>query len=390
MKSLKIASIFILSMFLFTITSCDDEPLEGEFLTEDVGSELSCVQATQNLANASATYGTTSASDANYAVICNAYAVALQDMINACGDDTGGIQTILDALDCPAISEDCVTAQSATVIAETAYNADPTDTNLCLAYKTALENEITQCGDADGSLQDILDGLICENTNPSSDLLLKQMIWTESDGTVYTDEFFYDGNKLTSVTENGELAVDYVYENDLLARINNYGFDGTLEDYVETEYNASNQLIAYTVYITNGNEGLRFELAYNTDGTITEKEYSGDFVSQTSLISEEIITIGNNQVLEENNVDGYEGVYTYDDKNGIYKNISNLQTLNLINVDFSRYVDGGQNNLLSLVEDGNAVPFEEYVYTYNSSNYPETSMDYVEGVLDSNRQYIYE
>ncbi|QRM90490.1 hypothetical protein FG167_15025 [Lacinutrix sp. WUR7] len=162
MKSLKIASIFILSLFVFTITSCDDEPLEGEFLTDDDGSEVSCVQATQNLASASATYGTTSAGDANYSLICNAYAVALQDMINACGDDTGGIQTLLDALDCPAISEDCLTAQSATAIAETAYNADTTDTNLCLAYKTALENEITQCGDADGSLQTIIDGLDCD------------------------------------------------------------------------------------------------------------------------------------------------------------------------------------------------------------------------------------
>jgi hypothetical protein len=209
MKSLKITSIFILSIFFFTMISCDDEPLEGEFLTDDGGSELSCVQATQNLANASATYGTTSAGDANYTVICNAYAVALQDMINACGDDTGGIQTILDALDCPAISEDCANAQTATANAETAYNADTTNATLCNAYQTALENEITQCGDADGSLQDIVDGLDCTTV-------------------VATDDDYWPraiGNSWTYNSLNGEIETYTILNTETIDGNEYYAFD---------------------------------------------------------------------------------------------------------------------------------------------------------------------
>lgn len=168
MKSFKIVSIFILSLFVFTITSCDDEPLEGEFVTDDGGSGVTCVQATQNLATASATYGTTATDDASYSVVCNAYAVALQNMIDACGDDTGAIQTLLESLGCPAISDDCTTAQTATTNAETAYNADTTNTTLCNAYKAALQNEIAECGDADGSLQDMVDGLDCSAVNSAS------------------------------------------------------------------------------------------------------------------------------------------------------------------------------------------------------------------------------
>ncbi len=168
MKSFKIVSIFILSLFVFTITSCDDEPLEGEFVTDDGGSGVTCVQATQNLATASATYGTTAADDASYSVVCNAYAVALQNMIDACGDDTGAIQTLLESLGCPVISDDCTTAQTATTNAETAYNADTTNTTLCNAYKAALQNEIAECGDADGSLQDMVDGLDCSAVNSAS------------------------------------------------------------------------------------------------------------------------------------------------------------------------------------------------------------------------------
>ncbi|WP_452233106.1 hypothetical protein [Lacinutrix sp. MEBiC02595] len=391
MKSLKIASIFILSLFVFTITSCDDEPLEGEFTT-DGGGAVTCVEATQNLATASATYGTTPTDDVNYAVVCNAYAVALQNMIDACGDESGAIQTLLEALDCPAVSNDCTTAQNATSIAETAYNADNTNATLCNAYEAALQNEIAQCGDADGSLQTIIDGLDCDTTNPTDTLFLKEMIWTETDGTtIYTDTFTYEGNNLISILDSDGYENTYVYENNLLTRINFYE-SGTLRDYVLIEYNGSNQLISYTIYIILDNEGWRYDLTYNTDGTITQKRYIGDLTSQTNFQSETLVTMGNDQILLENKANGTETVYTYDTKNGIYKNISNLKTLNLINIDFSGYIDGGLNNLVSLAGDynGSAVVFEEYEYTYNSSNYPATSNDYVEGVLDSTREYIYE
>jgi len=53
---------------------------------------------------------------------------------------------------------DC-TAEEATNEAATAYNNDNTNEQLCIAYKEAIENQIAECGDPDGSLQEIIDDL---------------------------------------------------------------------------------------------------------------------------------------------------------------------------------------------------------------------------------------
>lgn len=68
-------------------------------------------------------------------------------------------------------SPDC-TAEEATNEAASAYNDDNTNEDLCIAYKEALENQIAECGDPDGSLQDIIDDLgDCSSGAASSGVL---------------------------------------------------------------------------------------------------------------------------------------------------------------------------------------------------------------------------
>ncbi|MDB9782133.1 hypothetical protein OAE03_00795 [Winogradskyella sp.] len=50
-------------------------------------------------------------------------------------------------------------AEDATSDAAAAYNADNTNEDLCNAYKVALQNQITECGDTNGTLQQIIDDL---------------------------------------------------------------------------------------------------------------------------------------------------------------------------------------------------------------------------------------
>lgn len=164
MKSLKFASVFILSLLVFTMTSCDDEPLEGQFDTGGGGGggDMSCAEATDNVATATTAFFDVTPADPNYTMVCNNYMTALQNFITACGDSSGGAQAIIDSLDCSVdVPDECPSAQAATDAAETAYNSDTTNTTLCNAYLSALENEITVCGDATGALQDIIDGLSC-------------------------------------------------------------------------------------------------------------------------------------------------------------------------------------------------------------------------------------
>lgn len=62
------------------------------------GSTLICQQATTNLATATTNFSEVMPGDAQYAVRCNAYKIALQDAMTACGDTTGAFQTIIDSL----------------------------------------------------------------------------------------------------------------------------------------------------------------------------------------------------------------------------------------------------------------------------------------------------
>ncbi|WP_400075698.1 hypothetical protein [Winogradskyella sp. R77965] len=50
-------------------------------------------------------------------------------------------------------------AQTITSNAESVYNLDPTIVQACIAYRTALENQVTECGDPNGELQDIIEEL---------------------------------------------------------------------------------------------------------------------------------------------------------------------------------------------------------------------------------------
>ena len=79
---------------LLTAFTCEDEPLEGEFLTG-----VSCEEAVLNTADAALAF--LSVTDDNYTQLCNTYKAALQAQIEACGDDDGSLQAAIDALgDC--------------------------------------------------------------------------------------------------------------------------------------------------------------------------------------------------------------------------------------------------------------------------------------------------
>ena len=62
---------------------------------------LTCQQATTNLATATTNYAEVAPGDAQYTARCTAYKTALQQAITACGDTNGAFQTIINSLgDC--------------------------------------------------------------------------------------------------------------------------------------------------------------------------------------------------------------------------------------------------------------------------------------------------
>nr|WP_321234281.1 hypothetical protein [uncultured Psychroserpens sp.] len=91
----KILTVLLCSA-IFVFTSCDDEPLEGDFVG---GGETSCATAIANTAQAAINFSAVNVD--TYTQLCIAYRNALEAQILACGDDDGSLQLAVNALgDC--------------------------------------------------------------------------------------------------------------------------------------------------------------------------------------------------------------------------------------------------------------------------------------------------
>ena len=190
---------FLLCLFvLLTAFQCEDEPLEGTFLSDQ---EAACVEAAQLVASALLDF--VNANSENYSELCNVYKTALEQQLETCGDNAGSLQNAIDALgNCTQDDNsdtDCNNAQTETQQAATALaNAETDDdyASACDAYKQAIQNEINECGDDDGSLQALLDdlGSDCSISDNSDDIEISVVAGTN------TIEF-----DVVQVVENGNI-----------------------------------------------------------------------------------------------------------------------------------------------------------------------------------------
>ena len=98
---MKKLSALLSFLILFTAFNCENEPLEGDFVIEDgTDTAISCEEATQNTVTATANFSGVTPDDTNYTQLCLTYQSALENQIDACGDADGSIQAIIDGLDC--------------------------------------------------------------------------------------------------------------------------------------------------------------------------------------------------------------------------------------------------------------------------------------------------
>ncbi len=161
-------SLLFVGLLLFA--SCEDEQLTGDFFSTPDGEDVvigdegnpdseTCQTAFDALTAAEAAF--TTATEDNYTTVCSAYSQALILTIEACGDASGDLQAIVNALgDCSTFNA-CAQAESQAAAAAAALQNDPDNNDLCLVYKNALTNQIIACGDTTGDLQAIIDGLDC-------------------------------------------------------------------------------------------------------------------------------------------------------------------------------------------------------------------------------------
>ena len=206
------------------------------------------------------------------------------------------------------------------------------------------------------------------------------MIQTDSEGTL-TGTFEYDGNKLMKITytdgskdvytyANNKLSKRELYEGGAIMQTDTYEYDsnGKLKDFYSA--GESNEVNFHNAYV------------YNSNGTITVKEYGDE--TENNFSQTYTLTLTNGNIVSYIS-DNYTNTYTFDDKNAAEKNTFAIDVMNL------GWCEGGVNNMLTSHWDINGSNIQETttVYTYNSNNYPATSVETFDGEVTTT-QYIYE
>ena len=143
---------------LTTIISCNIEPIDPGIVAQN-NNNLDCQEAIQASEEASANFA--NATEENYDDLCIAFATAIQVQIETCGDATGTLQAAIDTLNCTTDSNACSNAATISQEAELALQSasDEDYAPLCNAYAAALQSQINACGDPDGELQAIIEDL---------------------------------------------------------------------------------------------------------------------------------------------------------------------------------------------------------------------------------------
>jgi YD repeat-containing protein len=223
--------------------------------------------------------------------------------------------------------------------------------------------------------------------SPSS-ILPKKITFTESDGTSYSEDIVYNGNKIVSVTEADGSQRKFTYNGNQIVKIEEFDKDGLSEGPTECDY--TNGLM--TSYVEKYDDLYNHKTKYihNNDGTVSYEQFK---INISTGVEEKYGQTGKltfkdgNLIKAERAYDKSTSVevYEYDTKNSPFKNVVGW---NLIlddepttnNVIKRTYTSGSGGNLYtsetiySYKYDANDYPIEKVAtFPYGNSTSTETT-----------------
>jgi hypothetical protein len=97
----KMHTRFLVLLFLTTFLSCNIEPFDGEIIDQSNSLPANCENAVGVATVAAVNYINATPTDANFSELCVAYRMALENQLTLCGDQGGEFQLLIDNLgDC--------------------------------------------------------------------------------------------------------------------------------------------------------------------------------------------------------------------------------------------------------------------------------------------------
>ncbi len=248
--------------------------------------------------------------------------------------------------------------------------------SLCLAV-FACSDSSDDSGKKEGDNSEKID---------DNSILIKKVISTRiEDNKIFTSDFEYEENRLLSITE-GDDKTKFSYDNNnKVVKIENFRND-ILKEYIIIEYDSNNELTNFKqILLGIDTDGKPFDV-YNhvvtdkNEKTISLDTFTGDLNAQNTFDYKITVSLSNNNIsgiaFRESTENRW--IYEYDDRNGILKNIHDIDIINLVTIEteYSFEFYGNKNNLLKLINNDYVVSEDRYEYTYNDQEYPKSAKSY--------------
>lgn len=221
------------------------------------------------------------------------------------------------------------------------------------------------------------DGDDSSETNDPGVVLPKKIVSEDLDGE-YTDNFFYNGTKITKVESTDGQKTVFTYTGDLITKVETF-YDGELDLTELYGYDASGRLISYSIINADFPDSNSQETyIHNTNGTISFTLMEGGEVYSTG-----VFTMTGNDIL--NVVSNYDfgfgpvtttNSYTYDTKFTPFKNITGYKWYMFAGSE--NITSGFDHNVLTFTDSESSSNNSTSTFTYNALNYP-ISNTYTEG-----------
>ena len=257
------------------------------------------------------------------------------------------------------------------------------------------------CSSNDDDNSDDIDN----NDNNNNNILVSKISYDdyENDSYSYEENFTYELNKIVERLDvtfyNGSIQNTYraqfIYSNDLIARVDGYDEDDNLLDRTTFQYDSQSRVtLVEECYYQNGSCEYDYtdSVSYNSDGTITISNADSNS-NDGSVYTYQLDNQGNiiGALWEDDDCEEIVSI-NYDNNNTPFKNITGA---NLINVVYGLFSDaqlpGFFNNIKSIQNDttcndssNNESYTTNFSYDYTQEGYPR---NIVATETDNGEQY---
>jgi hypothetical protein len=225
------------------------------------------------------------------------------------------------------------------------------------------------------------------SSSPATPGLLKKTIETDENGHSQTNNYFYDGNKITRIEYSSGVHTHFTYSGDKITKMQSsyYGENDQIHLIADKNlyaYNASGQLVTFQRLTSDMDIGTKETFVYNSDGTIEASFFHGTVSSQTIPDGNAVFYFTDGEITS---ITGFlNWTFTYDDKNNPNKEVLGLGQV----LAFSSFFGASAINRNMLTSNSTDYA-TTYSYMYNAEGFPQTSTRSYMGEVSTIEYFYY-